>query len=61
MVDTQRELYVETFGEEAIEGQYQQIENRTPFELIGRNAGWKILTGFLVTPVVSIILRRKPK
>jgi len=61
MVDAQRELYVETFGKEAIEEQYQQIENRTPFELIRRNAGWKTLTGFLITPVVSIILRRKPK
>ncbi len=61
MVDTQKELYVETFGEDAIEDQYQQINSRTSFEIIQRNAVWKVLTGFLVTPVVSIILRRKPK
>ena len=60
MVDAQKELYVETFGEEAIQDQYKQIESRQSIDLILRNSGWKVLTGFLVTPVVSIILRRKP-
>jgi len=61
MVDAQKELYVETFGEEAIKEQYEQIDSRTPFDLILRNSGWKIFTAFLVTPVVAVILRKKPK
>ena len=61
MVDAQKELYVETFGREAIEEQYEQIDSRTPFDLILRNSGWKIFTAFLVTPVVAVILRKKPK
>lgn len=61
LLDTQKELYIDTFGEEAIQEQYSQIKNRTSMEVTKRNAGWKVLSGFLITPVVSIILRRKPK
>ncbi len=60
MLDAQREMYVETYGEDAIKEQYNQIESREPLQVILRNSGWKVLSGFLVTPVVSIILRRKP-
>lgn len=61
LVDAQKELYVETFGEKVIEEQYEQIDARKPIDLIMRSSVWKIITGFLVTPVVAIILRKKPK
>ena len=61
IVNAQKDMIIENFGEGAIQDQYKQINERTPFDLILRNAGWKVLSGFLVTPVVSIILRRKPK
>lgn len=60
MVNTQREMIIENFGENAVQDQFEQINARTYFDMILRNSGWKILSGFLVTPVVSIILRRKP-
>ena len=60
MVNAQKELIIENFGKEAIQDQFDQINKRTSFDLILRNSGWKVLSGFLVTPVVSIILRRKP-
>ena len=61
MLEAQKDLYADTFGEEAIDEEYQnQIDSRTPIELIMRTSFWKIVTAFLVTPVVSIILRRKP-
>ena len=60
ILEAQKELYIETFGEEAIQDEYDLIESRRPIQLILRNSGWKVLSGFLVTPVVSIILRRKP-
>ena len=61
MLDAQKDFYLENLGEEGVEEQYQLIEERTPGMIIARNSGWKLLTGFLVTPVAAIILRKKPK
>ena len=56
-----RDIYVEQFGEEGFQIQLDGIELVTATDLWVSSAVKKIIAGFFVTPVISIILRKKPK
>lgn len=56
-----RDVYVEQFGEEGFQVQLDGIELVTATDLWVSSAVKKIIAGFFVTPVISIILRKKPK
>ncbi len=56
-----RDIYVEQFGEEGFQVQLDGIELVTAMDLWVSSAVKKIIAGFFVTPVISIILRKKPK
>ncbi|XOV91485.1 MAG: DUF4199 domain-containing protein [Bacteroidota bacterium] len=56
-----RDVYVEQFGEEGFQVQLDGIESVTAMDLWLSSGVKKIIAGFFVTPVISIILRKKPK
>lgn len=57
----QQEMYEEQFGEDGFQVQLDGIEAVTATDLWLSSGVKKIIAGFFVTPVISIILRRKPK
>ncbi|MEQ8629518.1 DUF4199 domain-containing protein [Ekhidna sp.] len=61
MLIEKKDLYLEKFSE----GQYQQqlaaVDEETTARLLISTFWKKIIAGFLITPVVGIILRKKPK
>ena len=60
MIEPKKEFLIENFGAESIDEEYRLIDERTSLEVIFRHSFWKLLTAFLIIPVVAIILRRKP-
>ena len=56
-----KDIYVEQFGEEGFQVQLDGIELVTAMDLSVSAGVKKIIAGFFVTPVISIILRKKPK
>lgn len=55
------ELYKEQFGEDGYQTQLDRIRETTSWNLITSASMKKLLAGFFITPVISIILRKQPK
>lgn len=53
-------LFIEKFGDEAYQSQFYEIKQVTKWDLIWGSSVKKILAGFFITPVISIILRKQP-
>ena len=60
-LESKREQYTEQFGEGGFNIQLEGIKTVTLLDLWVSSAVKKIIAGFFVTPVISIILRKKPK
>lgn len=60
LLEQGKDVYISKIGEEGYLSQLEQINSTTKWDLIWRSAMQKILTGFFVTPVISIILRKQP-
>ncbi len=58
---SKKEIYTEQFGEEGFQVQLDGIDTVTAMDLWASSGVKKIIAGFFVTPVISIILRKKPK
>ena len=54
-------FYREELGEELLNERYSDIANMTPTQLVQMTFRNKLFSAFLITPVVAIILRKKPK
>ena len=59
--ESKRMLFEEEFGVEMYNKALEEVRNDTPGELIGGAAIKKVFAAFLVTPVISLFLRKKPK
>ncbi len=55
------DLYKEQFGEDGYQSQLERIKETTSWNLITSASMKKLLAGFFITPVISIILRKQPK
>ncbi|MEQ8473682.1 MAG: DUF4199 domain-containing protein [Marinoscillum sp.] len=53
-------LFIEKFGDEGYALQLEEIEKVGKWDLILGSSGKKLLAGFFITPVISIILRKQP-
>ena len=60
-LDSKKDIFLEEFSEEQLAEQIKAIDQVTAWQLVASTFGKKLFAGFLVTPVVSIILRKKPK
>lgn len=54
-------LYETQFGADGLQAQHEQIKNITMWDLISGAGIKKMLCGFFIAPIVSIILRKQPK
>lgn len=61
MLIAKKDLYIERFSEEQYQQQLTAVDNETTLRLLFSTFWKKIIAGFLITPVVAIILRKKPK
>ena len=55
------DLYEEKFGEGSLQTQLDLIQETSTWDLISSASLKKLLAGFFITPVISIILRKQPK
>lgn len=60
-LEERSETYIKQFGEEAYRLQRDEIVEITSWDLVLSASFKKLLAGFFITPVISIILRRRPK
>ena len=60
-LNSKEEFFLKEFTEDQLKEQFLAIEKVTAAQLVLSTFGKKLFAGFLVTPVVSIILRKKPK
>lgn len=61
LLESQKALFLEKFPEEQFDLQLTAINEVTAVQLVFDTLSKKILAGFFISPVVSIILRKKPK
>ena len=61
MLIEKKDLYLEKFSEEQYLKQLTAVDDETTTRLLFSTFWKKIIAGFLITPVVAIILRKKPK
>lgn len=61
LLDSQKELFLQRFSEEDYNLQLDAIDDVTTTRLVFDTLSKKILAGFFISPVVTIILRKKPK
>ena len=61
MLFEKKDLYIERFSEEQYQEQLTAVADETTVRLLFSTFWKKIIAGFLITPVVAIILRKKPK
>ena len=61
MLVDKKDLYLERFTEEQYQQQLAAVDDETTVRLLFSTFWKKIIAGFLITPVVAIILRKKPK
>ncbi len=54
-------FYMEELGEDSLNERYLTINSITPAQLIQMTFRNKLFSAFLITPIVAIILRKKPK
>lgn len=60
-LEAKKVVFLEEFSEEQFNDQLEAIDEVTSAQLVVSTFGKKLFAGFLITPVVSIILRKKPK
>ena len=56
-----KEIFLKEFSQEQLEDQIAAVDSITTVQLLFSTFWKKIIAGFLITPVVAIILRKKPK
>lgn len=61
MIQANEDFYREELGDAALSERYKAIEDMTPTQLTLMTFRNKLFSAFLITPVVAIILRKKPK
>ncbi|WP_425392579.1 DUF4199 domain-containing protein [Ekhidna sp.] len=61
LLESNEAFYAEELGQEALDNRYEEIASITPVQLIQLTFRNKLFSAFLITPVVAIILRKKPK
>lgn len=61
MLIEKKDLYLERFSEEEYQQQLAAVDDETTARLLFSTFWKKIIAGFLITPVIAIILRKKPK
>jgi len=59
-LETQKSFFLEEFTQEQYQEQFDLIDSVTVWQLVLSTFWKKLFAGFLVTPVVAIILRKKP-
>lgn len=60
-IQDKKQFYIDEMGEEAFDAQLQKIKETTSTDLLISSGLKKIMAGFFITPVISIILRKQPK
>ncbi|MEQ9403147.1 MAG: DUF4199 domain-containing protein [Cyclobacteriaceae bacterium] len=60
-MESKKDVLLEGISQEEYEQQYAEIRKISVSDLVISSGLKKILAGFFITPVVSIILRKKPK
>jgi len=60
-LESRKEIFLEEFTEDQFEKQVVSVDDVTSSRLVLNTFWKKLFAGFLVTPVVAIILRKKPK
>lgn len=60
-LEERKDIYIEEFGTTGYENQIRAIESTSAFDLVKSMTTKKMITGFLITPLIAIILRNKPK
>lgn len=61
LLEQGRERIVETFGEAGYQSQLDKIKSMSADNMVFRTFFQKLLPGFLITPVISVILRKQTK
>ena len=59
-MENHRSSFVEEFGEDGFNQRLQDITQTTQVEVIAGSLIKKLFAGFFVSPVVTVILRKKP-
>ncbi len=59
-LEERSDLFIEKFGEEMYQIQLEEIHRVTQWDLIQESTLKKVIAGFFITPVISIILRKQP-
>lgn len=60
-LESKKEVFLKEFTQEQLDEQIAAVDNVTTAQLVLNTFWKKLFAGFLITPVVSIILRKKPK
>ncbi|MEM0939105.1 MAG: DUF4199 domain-containing protein [Bacteroidota bacterium] len=60
-IESKEDILLEEFSSEKLSEQYSAVDVISTSELALKTFWKKLFMGFFVTPIVSIILRRKPK
>lgn len=55
-----KRFFLEEFSQEELDNQLTAVEDVTTVQLLFSTFWKKIIAGFLITPVIAIILRKKP-
>ncbi len=58
--ESRRDLFLDVYSEEDLQNQLKAINSITSLDLAIKTFGKKFFAGLLVTPIVAIILRKKP-
>ncbi len=61
LLKSNEDFYREELGDELLNARYDDIASMTPTQLVQMTFRNKLFSAFLITPVVAIILRKKPK
>ena len=59
-LEERSEIFIDKFGEDMYQLQLEEIQHVTKWDLIQESTVKKIIAGFFITPVISIILRKQP-
>lgn len=61
LLESKKEIFLKEFSQEQFNEQLAAVGDVTNWQLVTNTFWKKLFAGFFVTPVVSIILRKKPK
>tara|TARA_B100001245_G_scaffold180745_1_gene138870 strand:- start:1137 stop:1649 length:513 start_codon:yes stop_codon:yes gene_type:complete len=59
-LEERSDIFIEKFGQDMYQLQLEEIQHVTKWDLIQESTVKKIIAGFFITPVISIILRKQP-